>query len=167
MSESGSKPMSFAATASMATWSALARKRFLTWGRMERGPGPSPAKVPSMTAKMPGWISFWIISRSTSVSWMTECVQWRRKFEQPAERVLHRAGRCREDMGLDGRQVDDVLADEDLGYLEAVGEDFVQDQHLALGLVVDPDGVLIGEVEALEAVPVEDGLVLVLDFALM
>ena len=26
---------------------------------MQRGPGPSPAKVPSMTAKTPGWIFFW------------------------------------------------------------------------------------------------------------
>ena len=37
--ESGSKPISLAATASMATWSALASSTFLTWGIMQRGPG--------------------------------------------------------------------------------------------------------------------------------
>ena len=51
--------------------------KFLTCGRIARGPGPSPAIVPSITANTPGWISFWIRSRSTSVSWITECVQWR------------------------------------------------------------------------------------------
>ena len=38
--------------------------------RMALGPGPSPAKVPSITANRPGWISCWIISRSTRVSWI-------------------------------------------------------------------------------------------------
>ena len=32
------------------------------------GPGPLPAVVPSMIANSPVWISFWIASRSTSVS---------------------------------------------------------------------------------------------------
>ena len=50
---------------------------------MQRGPGPSPANVPSMTAKTPRWIFFWIISRSTRVSWMTGCVQWRRSLSRP------------------------------------------------------------------------------------
>ena len=83
MSRSGSKPISFAATASMATWSAEARITFLTCGTMQRGPGPSPAKVPSITANTPLWIFFWIISRSTSVSWITGCVQWRRSLSRP------------------------------------------------------------------------------------
>jgi hypothetical protein len=50
---------------------------------MQRGPGPSPAKVPSITAKIPGWIFFWIISRSTRVWWMTGWVQWRRSLRRP------------------------------------------------------------------------------------
>jgi hypothetical protein len=47
---------------------------FFTTGRIVRGPGPSPAVVPSITAKSPVWISFWIASRSTSVRWIHECV---------------------------------------------------------------------------------------------
>ena len=39
-------------------------------GRMVRGPGPSPAVVPSMTANSPLWISFWMARRSTSVAWI-------------------------------------------------------------------------------------------------
>ena len=81
--DSGSMPISFAATASMATWSLLARITFFVCGTMQRGPGPSPANVPSITAKTPRWIFFWIISRSTSVSWMTGCVQCRRSFSSP------------------------------------------------------------------------------------
>ena len=41
---------------------------FLTTGYIVRGPGPFPAVVPSMIANRPGWISFWMASRSTSVS---------------------------------------------------------------------------------------------------
>ena len=87
--------------------------------------------------------------------------------QQAAERVLHRAGRRGEDVRLDRRQVDDVLADERLRDLDAIGEDLVEDEHLALRLVVDPDGVFIRQVDALEAVAVEDDLVLVLDLALV
>ena len=47
------------------------------------------------------------------------------------------------------------------------GKILSQDQHLALGLVGDPGDVLVRQVEALEAVLVEDGLVLVLDLALV
>ena len=79
----GSMPISFAATASIATWSALASITFLTCGTMQRGPGPSPAKVPSITANTPRWIFFWIISRSTSVSWITGWVQCRFSFSSP------------------------------------------------------------------------------------
>ena len=53
------------------------------YGTMQRGPGPSPANVPSITANTPRWIFFWIISRSTSVSWITGCVQWRRSLSSP------------------------------------------------------------------------------------
>ncbi len=73
-SDIGSKPIIFAATASMATWSADASMKFLMTGNIVRGPGPLPAVVPSMIANRPVWISFWIASRSTSVSWIHECV---------------------------------------------------------------------------------------------
>ncbi len=79
----GSKPISFAATASIATWSRDASIRFVTRSRIARGPGPSPEIVPSMTAKMPGWISRWIVSRSTNVSWITLCVQCRFRCSNP------------------------------------------------------------------------------------
>ncbi len=55
----------------------------LIWGRIARGPGPSPQNEPSMTANTPGWMSFWMRSRSTRVSWMTECVQCRLKCSSP------------------------------------------------------------------------------------
>ena len=42
--------------------------------------------------------------------------------QQPAERVLHRAGRRREDVRLDRRQVKDVLADEAARDHEAVAD---------------------------------------------
>ena len=64
----GSKPIIFADTASIATWSADASITFFTTGYIVRGPGPLPAVVPSMIANSPEWISFWIASRSTSVS---------------------------------------------------------------------------------------------------
>ena len=51
--DSGSMPISLAAMASIATWSALARMTFFTRGIMQRGPGPSPANVPSITANTP------------------------------------------------------------------------------------------------------------------
>src|SRR4051812_50079021 len=88
----GSKPISFAATASIAVWSALARMTFLLYGVMQRGPGPSPAKVPSITANTPRWIFFWIIRRSTSVSWMTGWVQWRGLFGGPPDAVFFPPG---------------------------------------------------------------------------
>ena len=72
--DSGSNPIIFAATASIATWSAAASITSLRTGTIVRGPGPLPAVVPSMTAKSPVWISFWIARRSTSVSWIHVCV---------------------------------------------------------------------------------------------
>ena len=37
----------------------------------------------SITANTPLWIFFWIISRSTSVSWITGCVQCRFSLSSP------------------------------------------------------------------------------------
>ena len=87
--------------------------------------------------------------------------------EESAEGVLHGAGHGGEDVGLEGRQVDDVLADQRLRYLEPFREDLVEDKQLALGLEVDPGNAGIGEVEALEAVLVQDHFVLVLDLAIV
>jgi hypothetical protein len=63
-----------AATASIATWSPEAIMKSFSTGIIVRGPGPLPQVVPSITANSPEWISFWIVSRSTRVSWMYECV---------------------------------------------------------------------------------------------
>jgi len=40
--------------ASIATWSALANRMSFSWTRMARGPGPSPANVPSMDREHAG-----------------------------------------------------------------------------------------------------------------
>ena len=64
--------MIFAATASTATLSLPASRTFRVTGTMVLGPAPLPAVVPSVTVKMPGWISFWMASRSTRVSWIFE-----------------------------------------------------------------------------------------------
>ena len=79
----GSKPIILEATASMATWSAPARMTFFCTGSMTRGPGPLPAVVPSMRQNRPGWISFWMASRSTSVSWIWVWVWWRLWLSRP------------------------------------------------------------------------------------
>ncbi len=34
-------------------------------------------------AKIPGWISRWIINKSTRVSWILACVQWRLRWSNP------------------------------------------------------------------------------------
>jgi hypothetical protein len=54
--------MIFAAMASMATESALARMTFFAFGTMVLGPAPSPHTVPSITEKIPGWSSFCMMS---------------------------------------------------------------------------------------------------------
>ena len=132
---------------------------------MARGPGPSPTNVPSVTAKMPGCISFWMLRRSTSVSWMTECVQWRFAVQESAEGVLHCAGDGGEDMRLHRWQVDDVLAEEHLRDLEALRVDVVEGDHPGLGLEVHPLGGRKVEEDAIEAVLLFHGLVLILQRA--
>src|SRR5256886_13775056 len=73
---------------------------FLMWGTMQRGPGPSPTKVPSITANTPRWIRFWIISRSTRVSWMTGWVQWRGPVGRPPKGVFISPGGGGEEGGV-------------------------------------------------------------------
>ena len=58
--------------------------------------------------------------------------------QQAAEGVLHRAGRGGVDVALDGRQVDDVGAEEELRDLDAVREHLRQREHLPLRLVTHP-----------------------------
>src|SRR6185503_6911314 len=71
--ERGSKPISRAAVASIATESAAASSRFFVRGIIVRGPAPSPATVPSITVKTAGCSSRCMYSRSTSTSCMYLC----------------------------------------------------------------------------------------------
>ncbi len=88
-------------------------------------------------------------------------------IQQPAEGVFHRPGCGRVDVALDGRQVDDVLAEEEIGDVDAFGKDAVQDTHLRLGLDRDPAHVVVFEVVAnRDVVTPEDGQVPVQVFAL-
>ena len=72
------------------------------------------------------------------------------RVEQSAERVLHCAGGGGVDVALGRRQVDDVLAEEVVGDVNALGEDAVEHAHLRLRLVAHPRHVAVLEV-------VEDG----------
>ena len=98
-------------------------------------------------------------------------------IEQAAERVLHRARGGRVKVALGGRQMDDVLAGEEVRNCMPLGENLVQGKQLALrtvryplhvirlevvlhrDLVVLEDGQVPVEVLALENVD-DDGLVL-------
>ena len=91
--------------------------------------------------------------------------------EQPAEGVLHRAGGGGEDMRLDRRQVDDVLADEALRNVEAVGIDLVEHQELVGQIahrVADVDPLLaFVEMDVAQPVRLHDVDLLVLGLAQM
>ena len=78
------------------------------------------------------------------------------RVQQAAERVLHRAGRGRVDVALGGRQVDDVLAEEVVGDVDAFRKDAVEHAHLRLRLVAHPRHVAVLEV-------VEDGDLVLLE----
>ncbi len=58
--------------------------------------------------------------------------------EQPAERVFHRAGHLREDMGLHSRQMDDVRSDQPLRDADSLGIDLVERQHFRFRLIANP-----------------------------
>jgi hypothetical protein len=68
-------------------------------------------------------------------------------LSRPAERVLHRAGGGRVDVTLDRRQVHDVLADEEVGDLNPLGENFVEDAHARARAIGHPRHVFWFEVE--------------------
>ncbi len=84
--------------------------------------------------------------------------------EQPAKRVLHRAGDGREDMGLDGWELNDVFVEEELRHLDAFGEDLVEHQERFLRGVWHPWVFRLEQVRVLDLVLV--GYVLVLVVAL-
>ena len=66
--------------------------------------------------------------------------------QKTAESVLHRPCRGRVDMALDGGKVDDVLTEEVVRHLNAVGENAVKNVGLRLGAVLDPFHVRLFEI---------------------
>ena len=89
--------------------------------------------------------------------------------EQPAKRVLHRAGGCREDVRLHGGQMNDVLADEPAGNHEALRIDLVQAEEvfreIADGVAdVDPLFAFV-DMDVAEAVRLDDRQLLVFALA--
>ena len=143
---SGSKPISLAATASIATWSAEARMTFLTIGLHQARAGA----VAGRRAVHHG--------EDARVDLLLDRQQVHQRLvdpgvgvvpvlaEQPAEGVLHRAGGRRVHVRLDRRQVHDVLADEVIRDADALRVDVIQGQHLRLGLVGHPGHVFLAEV---------------------
>ena len=92
--------------------------------------------------------------------------------EQPAERILHGAGGGREDVGLHGGQVDDVLADEAARNHEPVGIDLIEAEELLREIAdrvldVDPGLVALVEMDVLQAMRLDHVELLVLAFAEM
>ena len=87
--------------------------------------------------------------------------------QQPTEGVLHRAGGRRVHVRLDGRQMDDVLADEIIRDLDPLRVDVIQRQHRRLGPVGHPRHVFFAEiVQRRNVVTPEDRHVAVQIFAL-
>ncbi len=87
--------------------------------------------------------------------------------KQSAEGVLHGAGGRGVHVGLDRRQVYDVLANEIIGDADAFGVDVVESQHFCLRLVRYPGHVFFTEVVAHgNGMPLEDRHVTVQIFAL-
>ena len=89
--------------------------------------------------------------------------------QQPAERILHRAGRRRKDMGLDRRQMNDVLADEPARDHEAVGIDLVEAEKPLREVAdrvtdVHPGLVALVEVDVAQTVGLHHRQLLVLAF---
>ena len=89
--------------------------------------------------------------------------------QQPAKRVLHRAGGCREDVRLDRRQMNDVLADEPARNHEPLRIDLIQAEELFCEVSdrvtdVDPLFAFIN-MDVAEAVRLDDRQLLVLALA--
>ena len=105
---------------------------FLISGYIVRGPGPLPAVVPSITAKMPA-VDLLLDRQQVDQRLVDPAMRVvPARVQQAAEGVLHRARGRRVDVALDRRQMDDVLAEEVVRDVDAFGKDLVQHEHLAL-----------------------------------
>ena len=128
--DSGSNPISLAATASIAVWSALARITFFEYGVMQRGPGTVAGERP-VHHREDAAVDLLLDHQEIDERLVDDRVgPVPMLVQQPAERVLHRPGRGREDVRLHRRQVDDVLPDEALRDHEALRVDLVQAREL-------------------------------------
>ena len=136
MSFSGSNPISFAATASMATWSAEARMHVLHV-RHHAARARAVAGERAVHHREHAAVDLLLDHQQVDQRLVDHRVRpVPLLVEQAAERVLHRAGRGGEHVRLDRRQVDDVLADEPLRDHEPFGIDLVQAEEL-VGQVAD------------------------------
>ena len=89
------------------------------------------------------------------------------RVQEAPERILHRAGRRRVDVALGRRQMDDVLAEEEIGNVDAFGIDALQHAHRRLRLVGHPRHVFFDEVvEDRDAVAFDDRHVVIQILAL-
>ena len=103
-------------------------------GTSVRGPGPLPAVVPSMVAKHAG-VDLLLDRQQIHQSVVDPGVGVMAvDVEQAAKGVLHRPGGDGVAVRLDRGQVDDVLADEEIGHVDAVGKILSSTSILALGL---------------------------------
>ena len=99
--ERGSNPINFAATASIATWSELARMTFLTCGVMQRGPRSVAGERTVHHRKQPA-VNLLLDHQQVDQGLVDDGVGPVSVFvEQPPEGILHRSGRRREDVSLD------------------------------------------------------------------
>ena len=82
--------------------------------------------------------------------------------QQAAEGVLHGSGGGGVDVALDRGQMNDVFTDEKIRYLNALGKDIVQRQHLGLGRIRNPLHIAVAEViKDRDIVFLEDGDVVI------
>ncbi len=102
------------------------------------------------------------MSRSTSVSWITACVQWRFRCSSPPKAFFIAPVMRGEDVRLDGGQLDHVHPHQRLGDEDPVRIDLIEDEQLvALGDVFEPLEIFFVEVEAGDVVLVGHEAVLV------
>ena len=165
----GSMPISFAATASIATWSAAREDHVLRVRDHAARPG-AVAGERAVHHREHAAVDLLLDHQQVHERLVDDRVRPVPVLvQQPAERVLHRAGRRREDVRLHGRQVDDVLADEPPRDHEPVRVDLVQAEELLREVadrVPDRDPLLaLVEVDVAQAVRLDDVELLVLALA--
>ncbi len=83
------------------------------------------------------------------------------RAQETSEGVLHRAGDGGEDVGFDGRHLNDVASDEDLRDVHPLRVDMVQHEEGLLGLVAHPVVLRLVEVDVSHAVLIHDDLLFV------